>query len=139
MSPMDHPKVGRGERMFATLGLLAVVLVGCSRAPSVEVSAGGVPPPPPVASDEPASRFQGAVSSVDVASRELVLDVHIVWTPVLTAERGQRRVVIGPQTRWDPVQTGLEGLLVGEEVQVEADTGPDGTWQARRIQLLDID
>jgi len=120
--------------------LLAVLLAACDGASQLELSAGGGIPP--VGANEPeaaASSFQGAVAAVDPGVGALVVDVQIVWTPVLEARRHERRVTAGPQTRWDPGVEGLGRLVVGDEVQVDASEGVDGIWQAVRVRLLDID
>ena len=140
MSNVEHGKSRRGERVLAAVGLCAVLLAGCSRTNTVEVSASAsLPPAPPPTAAGPAETFQGALAAVDVANEELVVDVQIVWAPVLKAERGERRVALGPQTRWEPAGTTLALLRVGDEVQVEAVIGPDGIWEARQLQLFDID
>jgi hypothetical protein len=126
--------------VLAAVGLCAALLAGCSRATTVEVSASAsVPPAPPPTAAGPAETFQGAVASIDTTNKELVVDVQIVWAPVLKAERGERRVALAPQTRWEPAGTTLALLRLGDEVQVEAVIGPDGIWEARQLQLFDID
>ena len=140
MSNVDHRRVRRGERMLFAVGLLAAILAGCSRPSTVEVSASAaLPPAPPITAAGPAESFQGAVASIDLAVNELVVNVHIVWAPVIKADPHQRRVALGPQTGWQPPQTSLALLRVGDEVQVEAVSAPDGTWVARQVQLFDID
>ena len=140
MSNVEHGKSRRGERVFAAIGLCAALVAGCSRANTVEVSASAsLPPAPPPTAAGPAETFEGAVAAIDTASEELVVDVQIVWAPVLKAERGARRVALGPQTRWEPAGTALAVLRVGDEVQVDAVIGPDGIWEARQLQLFDID
>ena len=136
---VEHGRVGRGELLLAGVGLLAALLVSCTRVPTIEVSAGAPPALAGPVPTEPESTFQGSVASLDPAAAELVVDVRIVWTPVLTAERSERRVSVSPATRWEPAGTGLPGLRRGDEVQVKADSGPDGTWRARSIQLFDIE
>jgi len=124
-------------------GLLAVFLAACGDATQLELRAGGGIPPVAAFEPEPepaaASSFQGAVAAVDPGVGALVVDVQIVWTPVLEARRHERRVTAGPQTRWDPGVEGLGRLVVGDEVQVDASEGVDGIWQAVRVRLLDID
>ena len=97
----------------------------------------GLPPAPPPMS-EPATTFQGSVTSVDAGAGVLVVDVTIVWTPVLKAEQEQRRVVVTPGTRWDRGLT-LAGVRLGDEVQVDAGEPVDGGWPALRVQVFDID
>ena len=140
MSIVEDSRFRRGHQVIAAVGLLAALLVGCSRATTVEVSASGsVPSAPPPTTAGPTESFQGAVKAIDLAAGELVVDVQIVWAPVIKAERQERRVAVGPQTRWEPLRTTLALLGPGDEVQVEAVLGPDGTWEARQVQLFDID
>ena len=126
------------RRLLVATALLSATLLACSRAEEIQVGASGLPPAVPAAS-EPATRFQGSVASIDVAAGRVVVDVQIVWTPVLKAERHERRVRIDAGTRWEPASVGLAGLRVGEEVQVEAAEAVDGIWPALRVQLFDID
>lgn len=140
MFNVEHGKSRRSERVLAAVGLCAALLVGCSRSSTVEVSASAaVPPGPPPTAAGPTETFQGSVAAIDVTAEELVMDVQIVWAPVLKAERGDRRVALGPQTSWEPAGITLALLRVGDEIQVEAAMGPDGTWEARQVQLFDID
>jgi hypothetical protein len=140
MSNVEHGRSRRGERVLAAIGLCAALLAGCSRASTVQVSASAsLPPAPPPTAAGPVETFQGAVGSLDVPAGELVVNVQIVWAPVLKAERGERRVAVGPHTLWEPAGTALALLRVGDEVQVEAVMGPDGIWEARQVQLFDID
>ncbi len=139
MSNMEHRGVRQGEWVLAAVGLLAALLVSCSRVDNVEVSASGLPPASSTATGEPGERFQGAVAAVDAAADHFVLAVRIVWTPVLKAAQEDRQVIVGPQTRWVPSTAGAAQLRVGEDVQVEAVSLPDGTWQARTVQLFDVD
>ena len=140
MSNVEHQRVRRAERMLLAVGLFGALLAGCSRAATVEVRASGsLPPAPPPSAAGPAESFQGAVASIDPVTNELVVNVQIVWAPVIKADRHERRVAVGPQTRWQPAATGLDLLRVGDEVQVEAVSRPDGTWEARQVQLFDID
>jgi hypothetical protein len=124
-------------RLLAAGALLAGTLLACARAAPVEVAVSGLPPAPPPASG-PATRFQGSVVSVDAGAGVLVVDVSIVWTPVITAGGDERRVVVGAGTRWDQGLS-LAGLRAGEEVQVDAADPVDGSWPALRVQLFDID
>jgi hypothetical protein len=113
-------------------------MLACGGAEEVQVGVRGLPPAMPAPS-EPATRFQGAVASIDAAAGSVVVDVQLVWTPVLKAERHERRVRIDAGTRWEPASVGLAGLRVGEEVQVESAEAVDGVWPALRVQLFDID
>ena len=142
MSNMEHRGVRQGEWLLVAvgLGLLATLLVGCSRGDGVEVSAGGIPPvPSTTAPAVPGEKFQGSVASVDVNREEFVVAVEIVWTPVLKATQEDRPVTVDAQTRWATGAGGLAELRAGEAVQVEAVSLPDGTWRARQVQLFDVD
>ena len=142
MSNAEHRELGQGKWVLAAVGLFAAaVLVGCISADRVEVSTGGVPPAsaPSTVPVKPGEKFQGAVAAVDVDANELTVTVGIVWTPAVKAVSEDRRVVVGSATRWTPAAVGLGQLRVGEEVQVEAVALPDGTWQARQVQLFDLD
>lgn len=139
MSNVEHPRLRDGEWLLAAVGLLAALLVGCSRTGTVEVSAAAPPTVPVTAPSGDVETFQGSVASLDTANGMLVVAVQIVWTPVLKADPHERRVAIGPQTRWEPLGNGMAALRVGDEVQVEATSGPDGTWRARKVSLFDID
>ena len=123
-------------RLLVATALLSATVLACGRAP-VEVAVSGLPPAPPPAS-EPATSFQGSVASVDAGAGLLVVDVKIVWTPVLKAEQEQRRVLVGAGTRWDH-GVALAGLRAGDEVQVDAGDPLDGSWPALRVRLFDID
>ena len=139
MSNVKHQRFREAEWVLAAVGVLAALLVSCSRPSVVEVSAAA---PPTTAVTAPAGdveTFHGAVASIDRGRGELVVAVQMIWAPVLKADRHDRRVVLGPQTRWEPAGNGLAGLYVADEVQIEATVGPDGTWQARKISLFDID
>ena len=139
MAHVEQGRVRRGEWVLAAVGLLASLLVSCTRADSVEVSSSAVPPAPTASSPAPGSRFQGAVTAVDLDRGELTVAVQIEWMPVLRAVREDRRVAVGADTRWVPAGTEFAMLHVGDEVQVDAVSGPDGTWQAQQVQLVDID
>jgi hypothetical protein len=105
----------------------------------VEVAvSGGLPPavPAPAPGPDPATRFQGSVASVEAGA--MVVDVKIVWTPVLKAEPHQRRVIVDAGTRWD-LGMSLIDVRAGDEVQVDAADPVDGSWPALRVQLFDID
>lgn len=138
------PDVGRtrgrrsSTRLLVAAALLSATLLACGRAAPVELTATGLPPATPPPTSEPATRFQGSVVSVDSGAGVLVVDVSIVWTPVLKAEQEQRRVVVTPGTRWDRGLT-LAGVRLGDEVQVDAADPVDGTWSALRVQVFDID
>ena len=140
MSSVEHSRFRRGERLLAAVGVLAALLVGCSPATTVEVSASAsLPPAPPPTAAGPTESFQGAVAAIDLVAEELLVDVQILWAPVIKADRHERRVTVGPETRWEPSATSLVLLREGDEVQVEAVSAPDGTWEARQVQLFDID
>jgi hypothetical protein len=124
-------------RLVVAAGVFSALLLSCGQSPPVEVAVSGLPPAPPPMS-EPATTFQGSVASVDAGAGVLVVDVTIVWTPVLKAEQEQRRVVVGASTRWDR-RLSLAGVRLGDEVQVDAADPVDGTWPALRVQVFDID
>lgn len=124
-------------RLAVAAGLLSALLLSCGQSPPVEVAVGGLPPAPPPMS-EPATTFQGSVASVDAGAGVLVVDVTIVWTPVLKAEQEQRRVVVTPGTRWDRGLT-LAGVRLGDDVQVDAAEPVDDGWPALRVQVFDIE
>ena len=138
MWKMDGTRGGEGNVLLAA-GLLAALLVSCSRAGTVEVSAAGSPSAPVTALEGDVSTFQGEVTSIDVVSGEVVVAVQIVWTPVLKADPHERRVVVGSGTRWEPIGNGLASLHVGDPIQVDAARSPDGRWRARTVQLFDLD
>ena len=138
MSDVGRTRCRRSRRrLLVATALLGATLLACGRPAPVEVAVSGLPPAPPPAS-EPATRFQGSVVSVDAGAGVLVVDVRIVWTPVLKAEQEERRVVVGAGTRWDHGLS-LAGLRGGDEVQVDAADPVDGSWPALRVQLFDID
>ncbi len=143
MSRRTYRELGRQGPVLAVVGLLALLLVGCARADSIEVSASAPPSVPPAvpapAPAEPDATFQGAVIVVDLDTNEVGVAVQIEWQPVLRAVREDRRVAVSADTRWAPAGTGLAMLHAGDEVQVDAVRGPDGTWQAQQVQLFDID
>jgi len=124
-------------RLLAASALLSATLLACGGAAPVEVAVSGLPPAPPPAS-EPATRFQGSVVSVDAGAGVLVVNVSIVWTPVITGGGDERRVLVGASTRWDHGVT-LAGLRAGDEVQVDAGDPVDGSWPALRVQLFDVE
>jgi hypothetical protein len=82
------------------------------------------------------STFQGSVTAIDSEAGLIVVAVRIVWAPVMEARPHERRVSVDTATRWEPE---VSQLLVGDEVQVEAEDATDGTWRATRVQLFDID
>ena len=127
--------VGRAARMIAGAVLLSGVLMGCGRG-SQELAVSGLPPAVPA---PPTTSFQGAVASVDAKTGTMVVDVSIVWTPVIQRGGHERRVLIDAQTRWDPGPRALTDLVVGEEVQVDALDAVEGVWPAVKVQLLDIE
>lgn len=124
-------------RLIIAGGLLSAFLLSCGQSRPVEVAVSGLPPAPPPAS-EPATRFQGSVASVDAGAGVMVLDVKIVWTPVLKAEHEQRRVVVSSGTQWDGGLT-VAGVRAGDEIQVDAADPVDGSWPALRVQVFDIE
>jgi hypothetical protein len=124
-------------RLVVAAGVLSALLLSCGQSPPVEVAVSGLPPAPPPVS-EPATTFQGSVASVDAGAGVLLVDVTIVWTPVLKAEQEQRRVVVTPGTRWDRGLT-LAGVRLGDEVQVDAGDPVGDGWPALRVQIFDID
>ena len=126
-------------RLVVAGGVLAFLLLSCGQSSPVEVVvSGGLPPAVPAPVPEPATRFQGSVASVEAGAGALVVNVQIVWTPVLKAEAHQRRVVVDAGTRWD-LGMSLTAVRAGDEVQVDAADPVDGTWPALRVQLFDID
>lgn len=139
MSDVGRTKPRWGSaRLVVAAGVLAAGLLACGQSPPVEVAvSGGLPPAPaPAPVAEPPTRFQGSVASVEAGA--LVVNVRIVWTPVLKAEPHQRRVVVDPGTRWDRGLS-LSDVRAGDEVQIDAGEPVDGTWPALRVQLFDID
>lgn len=124
-------------RGLAVVAAEAALLAACGQVADVQVRA--APPVPPPAAAGPADVFQGEISSVDVAAGEFVLSVRILWAPVLEARAEDRRVVVGPGTRWLPSDASLAALQVGEDVQVKAHAGDDGSWSAVEVQRVDLD
>jgi len=123
-------------RRLVVAGLLSATLVACGRAAPVEIGMSGLPP-----AAAATTSFQGQVASVDLGSGIAVVDVQIIWTPVLTAHRHERKVLVDAGTRWEPASpaSGLSGLKVGEEIQVEAVEAVEGVWPAVLVQLFDVD
>lgn len=144
MSDIGRARCRRAMRPLLAVAVLSSLVMSCGRAEQVEVVAAPLPipaPPAPPASSPPVapkSSFQGPVTAFDRAAGQLTVAVHIVWTPVLKADRHDREVVVGPSTVWDP-STASADVLIGDEVQVEAEDAADGRWRAVRVQLLDID
>jgi hypothetical protein len=138
MSKFGRTRCRSHGRLLVASALLSATLLSCGRSAPVEVTAIGLPPAPPPPASEPATRFQGSVVSVDAGAGVVVVNVSIVWTPVISAGGEERRVTVGPGTRWDHGVT-LAGLRAGEEVQVDAAHPVDGSWPALRVQLFDID
>lgn len=141
MSDVGRARCRRAMRPLVALASLSSFVLGCARAEHVEVVAAPRPvsgPPAVSAPAGPTSSFQGPVTAFDRSGGHLTVAVHIVWTPVLEADRHDREVLIEPSTVWDP-STAAADVLIGDEVQVEAEDAADGRWRAVRIQLLDID
>ena len=135
MSDVGRTRCRRSStRLLVAAGTLSVLLLACGQSLPVEVAVSGLPP----ATSEPATVFQGSVAAVDAGAGVLVVDVTIVWTPLLKAEQEQRRVLVGAGTRWEQGLT-LAGLRAGDEVQVDAADPVDGSWPALRVQVFDID
>ncbi len=123
----------RATRPLLAVALLSSFVLGCGRAGEVQV---GTAFPAPVSTPPTAtSSFQGAVTAFDRATGHLTVDVQIVWTPVLKADPHERQVAVDQRTRWEP----SGDVMIGDEVQVEAEDPVDGRWGAVRVQLLDID
>ena len=137
MSDVGRTRCPQAVARLLIAGALSAFLVACGQTQPMEVAVGGLPPAPPPTS-EPATKFQGSVASVDAGAGALVVNVQIVWTPVLKADPHERRVVVGAATRWDR-GVSLTGLRAGDEVQVEAADPVDGSWPALRVQLFDIE
>lgn len=123
----------RATKPLLAVALLSTFVLGCGRAGEVQV--GTAFPTPVTAPSTAPSSFQGAVTAFDRQAGQLTVAVQIVWTPVLKADPHERQVVVDPQTRWEP----SADVVVGDEVQVEAEDPIDGRWPAVRVQLLDID
>jgi hypothetical protein len=137
MSHVGRARSSQAARAFAGAVLLSGLLVGCGRG-TTDLAVTGLPPAVP-APPVPTTSFQGSVAAVDAEARILVVNVSIVWTPVIKGGAHERRVLIDHQTRWDPGPVELGDLLVGDEVQVEALDDVEGVWPAVKVQLLDID
>ena len=135
MQDVGHGKCRRrGERLVVAV-LLSAGLVACGQGGQVQVTApaaaGG---PEPVAT----ATFQGSVAAVDPPAGTLVVAVRMVWAPVMEARAHERRVFVDGETQWEPGPADVSRLLVGDEVQVEGEEAPDGTWRAVKLLLLDI-
>ena len=137
MSPVGRARSSQAVRVFAGAVLLSGLLVGCGRGTS-EVAVTGLPPAVP-APPAPTTSFQGSVASVDAESRIVVVNVSIVWTPVIKGGAHERRVLVDHHTQWEPGPLPLHDLRVGGEVQVEALDAVEGVWPAVKVQLLDIE
>ena len=137
MSDVGRARSSRAARAFAGAVLLSGLLVGCGRGSS-DLAVTGLPPAVP-APPAPTTSFQGSVAAVDVEAQILVVNVSIVWTPVIKGGAHERRVLVDQQTRWEPAPADLGQLLVGDEVQVEALDAVEGVWPAVKVQLLDIE
>lgn len=137
MSDVGRTRCRRSSTRLLVAGLLSAFLFSCGRAEPVEVAVSGLPPAPPPVS-EPATVFQGSVASVDAGAGVLVVDVTIVWTPVITAGGHERRVLVDAGTRWERGLS-LADLRAGDEVQVDAADEEDDGWPALRVRLFDID
>ena len=136
MSDVGRTRSRRSSaRLVVAAGVFSALLLSCGQSPPVEVAVSGLPPAP---ASEAATTFQGSVAAVDAGAGVLVVDVTIVWTPVITASGDQRRVLVGVGTRWERGLT-LAGLGAGDEVQVDAADPVDGSWPALRVRLFDID
>ena len=141
MSDVGRARCRRAMRPLVAVAVLSSFVLGCGRAEQVEVVAAPLPvsaAPAVLAPAASTSSFQGPVTAFDRAAGHLTVAVHIVWTPVLKADRHDREVLIDPSTIWDP-STAAADVLIGDEVQVEAEDAADGRWRAVRVQLLDID
>lgn len=139
MSEVGRTRCRRSHgRLLVATALLSAFLLSCGRAAPVELTATGLPPAPSPPASEPATRFQGSVVSVDAGAGVVVVNVSIVWTPVIAAGGEERRVIVGPRTHWDH-GVNLAGLRAGEEVQVDAGDPMDGSWPALRVQLFDVE
>ena len=133
MSDVGRARCRRATRPLVAVAVLSTFVLGCGRAGEVQV---GTAFPTPVSAPPTAtSSFQGAVTAFDPHGGHLTVAVQIVWTPVLKADPHERRVVVDPRTRWEP----SADVMIGDEVQVEAEDPVDGRWPAVRVQLLDID
>ena len=131
---MSHIGLARCRRLLLA-GLLSALLASCGQNEPVQMAVSGLPPAVP-AGPAPATSFQGEVASFDAGTGVMVVDVGIVWTPVMNADRHQRKVLVDAHTRWDPSPAELRA---GDAVQVEALDEVEGIWPAVKLQLLDID
>lgn len=133
--------IGTGAAgLLLAAGLLA--LTACSSGETVVSTSAGASarPAPPPAPPPPAdlTSFQGSVVSVDPGAGEVVVDVHVVWAPVVRPATGHRRVRVDSATAWDPPGGKLTLLPQGLEVQVKAVPVADDLWRALQIQLVDV-
>ena len=133
MSDIGRAKWRRVTEPLLAVALLSTFLLGCGRVGEVRVGTALVTPvsAPPAAT----SSFQGAVTAFDRDAGHLTVAVQIVWTPVIKADPHERQVLVDPRTRWER----SADVMIGDEVQVEAQDPVDGRWPAVRVQLLDID
>ena len=139
MSDMGRANCTRTARAVAGAVVLSGLLIGCGRGADQLTAAGSSLAPPVPGPPAQTTSFQGAVTSVDPATGTMVVDVSIVWTPVIQRGEGERRVLVDGQTLWEPAPVELTDRLVGGEVQVEAVDAGEGVWPAVKVQLLDID
>ncbi len=138
MSDVQRARRAQAISVFAGAVLLSGLLVGCGRGTS-NLAVTGLPPAVPPAPPAPTTSFQGAVAAVDAEAGIVVVNVSIVWTPVIKGGAHERRVLVDHQTQWDPAPVALGDLRVGGELQVEALDAVEGVWPAVKVQLLDID
>src|SRR5688572_27744164 len=111
MSHVGRARSSQAVRAFAGAVLLSGLLVGCGRGTS-DLAVTGLPPAVP-APPPPTTSFQGSVASVDADARILVVNVTIVWTPVIKGGAHERKVLVDHQTQWEPGPVALGDLLVG--------------------------
>jgi hypothetical protein len=137
MSHVGRARSSQAVRAFAGAVLLSGLLVGCGRGTS-DLAVTGLPPALP-APPAPTTSFQGSVAAVDADARIFVVNVTIVWTPVIKGGAHERKVLVDHQTQWEPGPVELGDLVVGDEVQVEALDSVEGVWPAVKVQLLDIE
>lgn len=133
-----RPGTRRWVRRVALVAVSAGLLVACS-GKGTEVQVGTVGPVKPPAPAAPADVFQGEVAAVRVDAAEIVVSAHLSWAPTIGPLAEDRRVVVGPTTRWQPGEATLPTLQVGQPIQVKADRSADGVWRAQEIMLVDVD
>ena len=140
MRQSEHEKPSGGTRLLVVAGMVGALMTACGgQLQTVEVTGPAAATASPLLPPGPLETFQGEVAEVDVDAGEILLEVQIVWAPVLRADPHQRLVLVDPQTRWEPGAAGITGLHVGDPVQVEGVRAPDGSWRAVEVQLFDID